>query len=70
MLKTDIQNPQVNSLLSRVRHTNLLVIADRGFLLQRSRERLVTAREEGCTAVLFARVEQLCYTTQQDTSEH
>jgi D-ribose pyranose/furanose isomerase RbsD len=31
MLKTGILNPQVNSLLSRVRHTNLLVIADRGF---------------------------------------
>ncbi len=31
MLKTGILNPQVNSLLSRIRHTNLLVIADRGF---------------------------------------
>jgi D-ribose pyranase len=31
MLKTGILNPQVNSLLSRVRHTNSLVIADRGF---------------------------------------
>lgn len=31
MLKTGILNPQVNSLLSRVRHTNTLVIADRGF---------------------------------------
>lgn len=31
MLKTGILNPQINSLLSRVRHTNLLVIADRGF---------------------------------------
>ncbi len=31
MLKTGILNPHVNSLLSRVRHTNLLVIADRGF---------------------------------------
>ena len=31
MLKTGILNPGVNSLLSRVRHTNLLVIADRGF---------------------------------------
>ncbi|HUY82735.1 MAG TPA: D-ribose pyranase [Acidobacteriaceae bacterium] len=31
MLKSGILNPQVNSLLSRVRHTNLLVIADRGF---------------------------------------
>ncbi len=31
MLKTGILNPQLNSLLSRVRHTNLMVIADRGF---------------------------------------
>lgn len=31
MLITGILNPQLNSLLSRVRHTNMLVIADRGF---------------------------------------
>ena len=31
MLKTGILNPQINSLLSRVRHTNTLAIADRGF---------------------------------------
>ena len=31
MLKTGILNPQVNALVSRVRHTNTLVIADRGF---------------------------------------
>ncbi len=31
MLKTGILNPSVNSLLSRVRHTNTLVISDRGF---------------------------------------
>jgi len=31
MLKTGILNPHVNSLLSRVRHTNTLVIADRAF---------------------------------------
>jgi D-ribose pyranase len=31
MLKTGLLNPQVLSLLARVRHTNLLVIADRGF---------------------------------------
>jgi D-ribose pyranase len=31
MLRTGILNPQVNSLLARVRHTNTLVIADRGF---------------------------------------
>ena len=31
MLKTGILNPQINSLLARVRHTNMLAIADRGF---------------------------------------
>ena len=31
MLKTGIVNPHVLSLLARVRHTNWLVIADRGF---------------------------------------
>ncbi len=31
MLKTGILNPQINSLVSRVRHTNTLVIADSGF---------------------------------------
>lgn len=31
MLKRGILNPAINSLISRVRHTNALVIADRGF---------------------------------------
>ncbi|MBC8011930.1 MAG: transport protein RbsD/FucU [Burkholderiales bacterium] len=31
MIKTGILNPQLISLLARVRHTNTLVIADRGF---------------------------------------
>jgi D-ribose pyranase len=31
MLIKGILNPQINSLLARVRHTNMLVIADRGF---------------------------------------
>lgn len=31
MLNSGILNPQLNSLLSRIRHTNILVIADRGF---------------------------------------
>jgi D-ribose pyranase len=31
MLKAGILNPQIQSLLARVRHTNTLVIADRGF---------------------------------------
>jgi D-ribose pyranase len=31
MLRSGILNPAINSLLSRVRHTNTLVISDRGF---------------------------------------
>ncbi len=31
MLLKGILNPQINSLLARVRHTNMIVIADRGF---------------------------------------
>jgi D-ribose pyranase len=31
MIRSGILNPAINSLLSRVRHTNTLVIADRGF---------------------------------------
>lgn len=31
MLKTGILNPRILDLLARVRHTNMLVIADRGF---------------------------------------
>jgi D-ribose pyranase len=31
VLKTGILNPAISSLLSRIRHTNTLVIADRGF---------------------------------------
>jgi len=31
MLKTGILNPAINSLISRVRHTNTVVISDRGF---------------------------------------
>jgi D-ribose pyranase len=31
LLKTGILNPAINSLISRVRHTNKLIIADRGF---------------------------------------
>ena len=31
MLKKGIYNPYINSLISRVRHNNMLVISDRGF---------------------------------------
>jgi D-ribose pyranase len=31
MIRSGILNPALNSLLARIRHTNMLVIADRGF---------------------------------------
>lgn len=31
MIKTGILNPQINSLPARVRHTNTLVVTNRGF---------------------------------------
>lgn len=31
MIRYGILNPQLNALLARIRHTNMLVIADRGF---------------------------------------
>jgi D-ribose pyranase len=31
MIKTGVLNPQILSLLARIRHTNTLIIADRGF---------------------------------------
>jgi D-ribose pyranase len=31
MIRNGIINPQINSLIARVRHTNMLVISDRGF---------------------------------------
>jgi D-ribose pyranase len=31
MIRNGILNPEINALISRVRHTNTLVIADRGF---------------------------------------
>jgi D-ribose pyranase len=31
MIRSGVLNPAINSLISRVRHTNTLVIADRGF---------------------------------------
>ena len=31
MIRAGILNPQILSLVARVRHTNMLVIADRGF---------------------------------------
>ena len=37
MITTGILNPQILALLARVRHTNALVIADRGFPCQHCR---------------------------------
>ncbi len=39
MLKTGILSPCINSLLSRIRHTNTIVIADRGFPFGRKLKR-------------------------------
>jgi D-ribose pyranase len=52
MLKTGILNPYLNSLLSRVRHTNTLVIADRGFPSWRAMETVDLSLVDGIPTVL------------------
>ena len=52
MLKTGILNPQLNSLLARVRHTNTLVIADRGFPFWPMIETVDLALVDGIPSVL------------------
>jgi D-ribose pyranase len=52
MLKTGILNPQINSLLSRIRHTNTLVIADRGFPFWPSLETVDISLVDGIPTVL------------------
>ena len=52
MLKTGILNPALNSLLSRVRHTNTLVIADRGFPFWPTIETIDLALVDGIPTVL------------------
>ena len=52
MLKTGILNPCVNSLLSRVRHTNTLVIADRGFPFWPAMETVDLSLVDGIPTVL------------------
>jgi D-ribose pyranase len=52
MLRTGILNPQINSLLSRVRHTNTLVIADRGFPFWPSIETIDISLVDGIPTVL------------------
>ena len=52
MLKTGILNPCLNSLLSRVRHTNTLVIADRGFPFWPAMETVDLSLVDGIPTVL------------------
>jgi len=52
MLRTGILNPQLNSLLSRIRHTNTLVIADRGFPFWPQIETIDLALVDGIPTVL------------------
>ncbi len=52
MLERGILNPAINSLLSRVRHTNTLVIADRGFPFWPAIETIDLALVDGIPRVL------------------
>jgi D-ribose pyranase len=52
MLKSGILNPQINSLLSRIRHTNTLVIADRGFPFWPAIETIDISLVDGIPTVL------------------
>jgi len=54
MLKTGILNPRLNDLLSRVRHTNTLVIADRGFPFWPEIETVDLSLVDGIPTVLQA----------------
>ena len=52
MIKTGILNPQLLSLLARVRHTNTLVISDRGFPFWQQIETVDLALVDGIPTVL------------------
>jgi D-ribose pyranase len=52
MLKTGILNPHLLSLLARVRHTNALVIADRGFPFWPETETVDISLVDGVPTVL------------------
>jgi D-ribose pyranase len=52
MLRTGILNPHVLSLLARVRHTNALVIADRGFPFWPALETIDLSLVDGVPTVL------------------
>jgi D-ribose pyranase len=54
MLKSGILNPQLLSLLARVRHTNALVIADRGFPFWPAIETIDLSLVDGIPTVLQA----------------
>jgi D-ribose pyranase len=54
MLITGVLNPALNSLLSRVRHTNTLVIADRGFPFWPQIETVDLSLMDGVPTVLQA----------------
>ena len=51
MLKTGILNPAILSLIARVRHTNMLVIADRGFPYWPEIETIDISRVDGLPTV-------------------
>ena len=52
MIRAGILNPQINHLLARVRHTNVLVIADRGFPFWPMIETVDISLVDGIPAVL------------------
>jgi D-ribose pyranase len=52
MLKTGILNPDLASLIARVRHTNTLVIADRGFPFWPEMETIDISLVDGIPTVL------------------
>jgi D-ribose pyranase len=62
MLERGILNPGINSLLSRVRHTNTLIIADRGFPFCPTIETIDISLVDGIPRVLevLAAIRQNC----------
>ncbi len=52
MLRSGILNPQINHLLARIRHTNMLVIADRGFPFWPTIETVDISLVDGIPSVL------------------
>jgi D-ribose pyranase len=52
VIRNGILNPQIRSLLARVRHTNMLVIADRGFAFWPTIETVDISLVDGIPTVL------------------